>query len=522
MVNNYTPTSEFDFNNIPLTGVLIPGATVGYVTESKFVKGGYIVVKTLEERDALLDKSLYEDKEIVVGTPVYVSDENRLYRYVGQESSIWVEDTTDTDIAGLQEEVIKQAEVIAAKADQSEVTSLIDAVDKEFAAASERVTALEANTVALQEQVKKNTDDIAQRIDGETFFAALMNIDAAINTKADNEFVNQQIGIITDNTVFNDADDLTKYEVGGLAAGSSLKGLSVKEVLHWILYGYITVKPTYEDPSVEFVTPSNATGISSDPLTISGTIKFDRGEILLEGKHQGYRVGRAASITIIDPSTGEPKTTQLPISSGERVEEIPFTCEIAAVPLGESEVVIRINYGEGDQPLDSAGNPFESPLPAGYFETKLTLTGLTNTWTSTEEDPDGGTMQQIDEYIITDSSEESINKSGMFQELDDKGNVTASGYQLTADASKYAEDYVTIYNPIVLIEKTNKIVGIKAWSTLHNSWEWYRGETAEESLQAWIASGTSTRTYNDQTIDYTVYKHDGKLGSPLQFRFYIA
>ena len=185
-------------------------------------------------------------------------------------------------------------------------------------------------------------------------------------------------------------------------------------------------------------------------------------------------------------------------------------------------MVIRINYGEGDQPLDSVGNPFESPLPAGYFETKITLTGLTNTWTSTEEDPDGGTMQQIDEYIITDSSEESINKSGMFQELDDEGNVTASGYQLTTYASKYAEDYVTIYNPIVLIEKTNKIVGIKAWSTLHNSWEWYRGETAEESLQAWIASGTSTRTYNDQTIDYTVYKHDGKLGSPLQFRFYIA
>ena len=518
---NYTPTNEFDFNNIPLTGVLIPGTTVGYVTESKFVKGGYIVVKTLEERDALLDKSLYEDKEIVIGTPVYISEDNKLYRYVGGED-IWAEDTTSTELTDLQKEVEKQATIIADKANTEDLEALTTAVDDNFKLADERVTALETNTAALQTQVKKNTDDIAQRVDGETFFAALMNIDAAINTKADNDFVNKQIGIINDHTMFNDVDELTVYEVGGLAAGSTLKGKSVKEVLMMILYGYTVKKPDYEEPSATLETINNTVGVSSDPLTITGIINFDRGEILLDGNHQGYRAGHASSITIIDPSTGEPRTTQLSIGAGDRVEKIPFTCEIAAVPLGESEVIMRINYGEGDQPLDSTGNPFESPLPAGYFETKFTITGLTNTWTSTENDPDGGTMQQIDEYIITDSSEASIDKSGMFQELNEEGNVTASGYQLTADASIYSEDYTEIYNPITLISSNNRVTGIKVWDKIQKAWVWYRGDTAEESLQSWIASGTTTRTYNDQTIDYTIYKHDGVLGGALQFRFYIA
>ena len=50
-MSNYSPIIEF--SDIPLTGVLVPGITQGYVAESKYIKGGYVVVKTIEERDAL-------------------------------------------------------------------------------------------------------------------------------------------------------------------------------------------------------------------------------------------------------------------------------------------------------------------------------------------------------------------------------------------------------------------------------------------------------------------------------------
>ena len=104
---SYTPNNEF--GNIPLTGVLIPCITEGFVAESQYIKGGYIVVKTIEERDALLSNPLYEDRELPVGTPVFVSDENKTYRYVG-EPAIWVENTADLETVNGQINDLQQGD----------------------------------------------------------------------------------------------------------------------------------------------------------------------------------------------------------------------------------------------------------------------------------------------------------------------------------------------------------------------------------------------------------------------------
>ena len=163
----YTPIEEVTYDNIPLTGVLVPGATVGYVAESKFIKGGYIVVKTLEERDALLDKSLYEDKEITIGTPVFVSDENKTYRYVG-EDTIWKEDTTPADILSLQSSVSELQTELSTKASKEDLSVLSDTIDGISANVSgieSNVSTISNDVSSLQEQVDKNTSDIAQRVE---------------------------------------------------------------------------------------------------------------------------------------------------------------------------------------------------------------------------------------------------------------------------------------------------------------------------------------------------------------------
>lgn len=58
---------------------LAAGLATNVLTESKYVKAGYIVVATTAERDALVTA----DQEILIaGSPVYVSSEGKTYRFV--------------------------------------------------------------------------------------------------------------------------------------------------------------------------------------------------------------------------------------------------------------------------------------------------------------------------------------------------------------------------------------------------------------------------------------------------------
>ena len=61
-----------------IAGILQPGTTLGYVVEGKYIRGGLIVVQTLEERDALVNSGT---QALVTGTPIYVASTRTTYRY---------------------------------------------------------------------------------------------------------------------------------------------------------------------------------------------------------------------------------------------------------------------------------------------------------------------------------------------------------------------------------------------------------------------------------------------------------
>ena len=515
----YTPIEEVTYSDIPLTGVLIPGATVGYVAESKFIKGGYIVVKTLEERDALLDKSIYEDKEITIGTPVFVSDENKTYRYAG-EDTVWEEDTTPVDILSLQSSVSELQTELSTKASADDLSALSDtitAINANVSNVELNVTAIGNNITSLQEQVDKNTSDIAQRVDGNTFFSALMNIDAAINTKANSDDVNNQIGIISRDIVW-DTSELTKYAVGGLGTGYNLQGKTVKEILMLILYGYELIKPTYEEPSIT-VTVDPAIGVASTPVSITGTITFDRGAILLDGEFQNCRAGKVTGYNIDD---GDFQVVS--VSGDERVEVINFNYTFTNLPQGQQEATIKIHYAEGAQPVDSFGDVIDAPYPAGTMETTFTVVGLTNTWTGNDSTGENVELNNIEGGIITDTQEDYQLKVGMFEDYDDNGAVIGAGYQTLVPATTFNLDYTEVHAPVVLIPSSLTLYGIKAWSAVHSAFEWYNGSTPEETLVAnsFIKSETPVIKYiNNQPVEYYVYQYNGNLVIPLMFRFYV-
>lgn len=66
---------------IKVPGSFVPGTVKGYVTESKWVKGTYIVVQDLDEKELLPTNILVD------GTRIYVVSEDREYRWA---SSDWV------------------------------------------------------------------------------------------------------------------------------------------------------------------------------------------------------------------------------------------------------------------------------------------------------------------------------------------------------------------------------------------------------------------------------------------------
>lgn len=65
-------------NGIKTPGTWVPGTKSGVVVESKFVKGGYITVDSVEERDRLLSSS----EVITSGTKIFVQNENIEYIYI--------------------------------------------------------------------------------------------------------------------------------------------------------------------------------------------------------------------------------------------------------------------------------------------------------------------------------------------------------------------------------------------------------------------------------------------------------
>ena len=199
-------------NKIPLTGFLVPGVVEGYVVESKYIQGTYIVVKTIADRDALCDKSMYEERSALVdGSPVYVSDERKTYRYEALTHS-WREDTVDlssiekeleqlkldfnllkSDVellqADLNNETSDLKNKLAAKADVSYVNEVVADKQKKLIA-GDNITILQDGTISanisaedVNIQVDKSLDTLSENPIANKVVA---NAIADINNKLDN------------------------------------------------------------------------------------------------------------------------------------------------------------------------------------------------------------------------------------------------------------------------------------------------------------------------------------------------
>lgn len=115
--------------------------------------------------------------------------------------------------------------------------------------------------------------------------------------------------------------------------------------------------PVYVVPTASLnVTPSSSLE-AGQILDLTATLTYNRGSITVDGAFQNYRGGAATQYTL------------------ESVTGLTNSRIIQNYPLIEGNNIITSNvlYSIGAQPLDSKGNPVDSPFPAGSFSPTYTV-----------------------------------------------------------------------------------------------------------------------------------------------------
>jgi hypothetical protein len=126
-------------------------------------------------------------------------------------------------------------------------------------------------------------------------------------------------------------------------------GKTAEEILLMMLYGIVS--PTLTDPKLSIaLSDENEALIIGRQLVLKGALIFSRGKIDPAFGTSGYRAGAPIKYII----------------NGLEFESnaLTYDFEIEVLPMSESmPFEFKVEYAEGDQPLDSAGRPVGSALP---------------------------------------------------------------------------------------------------------------------------------------------------------------
>lgn len=259
----------------------------------------------------------------------------------------------------------------------------------------------------------------------------------------------------------------TTYPVGGIAAGTDLNGLTYEQIFSMMLYGI--VNPTLTAPFLS-VTTNQVNAIIGVTPDITGTAIFNRGSINPANGTSGFRAGLPISYSVNDAETA---STSL---------NFGFTIKMDKIVQGENTFVVGVKYGEGEQPKDSTGRNYDSPLPAGVLTKIVKINGTYPIFVSeTDEETQAGNCVEmpIDTVINTDEFQISVGRER-------NGTV---GKQCFC---------VSLLMP--------EIKGIQQYNEITKEWAWIQG-SPERSLTTFTTT-TITKIFNGVEVEYTMYTNN--------------
>lgn len=264
-------------------------------------------------------------------------------------------------------------------------------------------------------------------------------------------------------------DEVTKYSIGGIGAGVNLKGHNIIDVMMTMLYG--VMYPTIEEPSFEVIL-ENTMGTAGSSFSTSGTLIFNRGKIEPAYGTSGYRSGLPTSY-VYNNIVVETQDLTLPIN-----------ITIEHLIDGENEVLFEVLYSEGEQPMDSAGNIYQTALAAGKISKSVIIDGKMPIYTICE---DG---------ILTAIPVE----TSYFSNIDIGGG---EGYQVTMLPETSGGE-----TQKVAVNSNIEILGVQVFDELSQTWQWLGSEDALDSMNIFKKGETITEVIDGSEVSYTVYQSD--------------
>jgi hypothetical protein len=264
-------------------------------------------------------------------------------------------------------------------------------------------------------------------------------------------------------------DETTKYSVGGIGAGVDLKGHNIIDVMMAMLYGVIY--PTIEEPSFE-IKVENKNGSAGAPFTTNGTLIFNRGKIEPAYGTSGYRAGLPTSYTYNGITVETQELT------------IPVTITVDHLKEGENEIMFEVNYSAGEQPMDSAGNAYQTALEAGKISKSIIINGKMPIYIICED----GTWAAVPI------------ETSYFNKVEEGGG---EGYQVVMLPE--VSDGET---QKIAVDSSIEIVGVQVFDELSQTWKWLGSEDATASMEIFKKGETIIEIVDGNNISYTIYQSD--------------
>lgn len=262
------------------------------------------------------------------------------------------------------------------------------------------------------------------------------------------------------------------FPVGKLTDPALVEGKTAEEILLMMLFG--VVNPVLTDPTLSMsLSAENAIPIIGRPSRIQGSLIFDRGSIEPAYETSGYRAGEPSKFTIND----------VVINSNQNIQDFDITINPTTT---EINLIYSVNYGEGEQPTNSIGQPYGAPLEAGTIADSLTITAA---------------YALYDQYGIDVSFD-------WFEDEDGQGYISTFATEGSGTKQSFS------------LSENVTVVGVKAFDTMTQKWTWLGGTTAANSLTHFDKKLVSGASFGE-TENQVVYVHNQPASGERELRIYV-
>ena len=262
-------------------------------------------------------------------------------------------------------------------------------------------------------------------------------------------------------------DGATFYPIGALTNPSQIAGRTAEEILLMALFGIVT--PTFTEPSLS-ANVSPLVAIVGEETEFHGTLDFNRGAIAPAYGTSGFRSGAATSYEV----------------NGEKFNNPSYSI-IYTPTKGVNKINCTVYYAEGEQPLDSLGNPYGAPYPAGSLTIAMNITGA---------------------YQLYDAQGNAIE----FQ-------YSANEYGYSYYFAEFQTESIDGAKQSFALPISVNVIGIQQYDIISQSWQWIGGDpqASLETFDTTIIDGNSL----NKKEDYMAYIHNGSRAGKRELRIVI-